>query len=156
MNRRSLILSACVRAEFHTLLLISLYLLLAGHNQPGGGFGGGLLAGCAAALRYAAEGTEGVRRSFPIQPLTLLGSGLLLALVTGVVPLAFGGAVFESFSTDMDLWVFGTAKVSSVLVFDTGVYVVVLGAALLLLEQFGGADTADRASSPDRPVETER
>ena len=138
MNRRSLILSACVRAEFHTLLVVSVYLLLAGHNQPGGGFAGGLVAGAAATLRFAADGSDAVRRSFPFEPFRVLGAGLCAALVAAIAPLAFGAALFESASAELHLPLFGTAKVSSVLVFDTGVYLVVIGAVLLLLEQFGG------------------
>ena len=70
MSRRSVILDACVRAEFHTLLLVSLYFLFAGHNQPGGGFAGGLVASCAFALRFVAggdrRGAAGHRRRPPI------------------------------------------------------------------------------------------
>ena len=50
--RRSLILDVVVRAEFHALLVVALYLLFAGHNSPGGGFAGGLVAGSALALRF--------------------------------------------------------------------------------------------------------
>lgn len=150
MNRRSLILSACVRAEFHTLLLISAYLLFAGHNQPGGGFAGGLVAAAAAALRFAADGPDAVRRSFPVDPLKVLGVGLTVALVAAVAPLAVGSALFESASTELHLPLLGTAKVSSVLVFDTGVYLVVVGAALVLLEQFGGVAASGRTDRGGR------
>ena len=149
MTRRSLILSACVRAEFHTLLLISMYLLFAGHNQPGGGFAGGLVAAAAAVLRFAADGPRAVERSFPVNPFTVLGLGLLSALVTAVVPMLFGGAFFESTSIELDLPVLGVAKVSSVLAFDAGVYLVVVGTALLLLEQFGNTEPSDQASGGD-------
>ena len=147
MNRRSLILSACVRAEFHTLLVVSLYLLFAGHNQPGGGFAGGLVAGAAATLRFAADGSDALRRSFPVEPFRVLGAGLCAAIVAAVAPLAFGGALFESVSTELHLPLLGIAKVSSVLVFDTGVYLVVIGAVLLLLEQFGDAPAAQDGGS---------
>lgn len=149
MNRRSLILSACVRAEFHTLLLVSAYLLFAGHNQPGGGFAGGLVAAAAATLRFVADGPDALERSFPMTPFTVLGVGLMAALVTALAPLAFGGALFESASIELDVPVLGLAKVSSVLAFDTGVYLVVVGVALLLLEQFGGADASDRDAGGD-------
>ena len=141
MSRRSLILSACVRAEFHTLLVVSAYLLFAGHNQPGGGFAGGLVAASAATLIFAAEGPPAVRRLIPLDAFSVLGAGLTLALLTAIAPLPFGSALFESVSTELDLPLLGTAKVSSVLAFDTGVYLVVLGTALVLLEQFGQPDT---------------
>ncbi len=148
-TRRSVILDTCVRAEFHTLLLISLYLLFAGHNRPGGGFAGGLVASCAVALRYVAGGDEGVRRVVRLDPPVVLGVGLLLALGTGVTPLLLGDALFESAILALHPPVLGTVKVTSVLFFDICVYVVVVGMTLFLLEQLGGADDTDH--HPEEP-----
>jgi multisubunit Na+/H+ antiporter MnhB subunit len=141
-RRRSVILDVAVRAEIHTLLLVSLYFLFAGHNQPGGGFAGGLVASAALCLRHVAGGQAALDRSIPVQPPVLLGAGLLLAVVTGSVPLLFGDQFLESAIVEQDLPVFGHVKFTSVLAFDTGVYLVVLGMAMLLLEQFGRADGA--------------
>ena len=68
-----------VRVVFHAVLLMSLWLLFAGHNQPGGGFVGGLLAGSAITLRYIAGGIDEVRGRSRFRPWTVLGAGLLLA-----------------------------------------------------------------------------
>lgn len=141
--RRSVILDVCVRAEVHTLLLVSLYFLFAGHNQPGGGFSGGLIASCAFCLRYVAGGERSVARMLPSPPPVILGLGLLLAVGTGLTPLVLGDQLFESALVDVDLPWIGTVKTGSVLVFDTGVYLVVVGMTLLLLEQFGSADGAE-------------
>ncbi len=141
--RRSVILDTCVRAEFHTLLLVSLYLLFAGHNQPGGGFAGGLVASCAFYLRYIADGERGLRQVIRVDPPAVMGVGLLLALGTGTMPLLLGDAFFESAILELHPPLLGTVKVTSVLFFDIGVYVVVVGMALFLLEQFGGADGSD-------------
>lgn len=138
--RRSVILDVCVRAEFHTLMLVSLYLLFAGHNQPGGGFAGGLVASCAFCLLYVSGGEPAVHRAMKVPPTTFLGTGLLLAIATGAVPLVLGGEFLESAIITADLPVIGQVKGSSVLFFDTGVYLVVLGMLLLLLEQLGTAD----------------
>lgn len=139
-RRRSVILDVAVRAELHTLLLVSLYLLFAGHNQPGGGFAGGLVASAALCLRYVAAGTSSLDRSLPIAPPVLLGTGLLLAIGAGAVPLLVGDQFMESAIWQVDLPLFGQVKFTSVLVFDAGVYLVVLGMAMMLLEQFGRAD----------------
>lgn len=148
--RRSVIVDVAVRAELHTLLLVSLYFLFAGHNQPGGGFSGGLLAACAFCLRYVAGGERALARSVRVPPPVVLGVGLSLAVAAGLVPLVFGREFLESSLFDFDLPWIGAVHGSTVLVFDTGVYLVVLGMALLLLEQFGSADGDD--AEPDVEV----
>lgn len=149
--RRSVILDVAVRAEVHTLLLVSLYLLFAGHNQPGGGFSGGLVASCAFCLRYVAGGERELARHRRVPPPWLLGAGLLLAVGTGLAPLFTGGQFLESALADLELPVIGTVHLASVLVFDTGVYLVVVGMALLLLEQFGAADGAESIGTREEP-----
>jgi multicomponent Na+:H+ antiporter subunit A len=147
--RRSVILDVCVRAEFHTLVLISLYMLFAGHNQPGGGFAGGLVASCAFCLLFVGGGEPSVRRVLRIPPTTFLGVGMLFAIVTGAVSLVLGGEFLESAIVKVDLPVIGQVKGSTVLFFDMGVYLVVLGMVLLLLEQLGTADGIDHEPADD-------
>jgi multisubunit Na+/H+ antiporter MnhB subunit len=143
--RRSVILDVCVRAEFHTLILVSLYFLFAGHNQPGGGFSGGLVASCAFCLLYVSGGEAAVHRSMKVPPTTFLGVGMLFAITTGIVPLLLGGEFLENSIMKATLPVIGPVKASSVLFFDTGVYLVVLGMVLLILEQLGTADGVDHS-----------
>ena len=147
--RRSVILDVCVQAEFHTLLIISLYLLTCGHNQAGGGFSGGLVASCAFCLRYVGGGDRAVRRSISIPPTTILGVGLLFSIITGFVSLLSGNDFMESAELSAHLPVIGEMHTSSMLFFDTGVYLVVLGMSLLMLEQLGGADGTDPDAVPD-------
>ena len=64
-----------VRVVFHAVMVGSIYLLFAGHNQPGGGFVGGLVAGAAIALRYVAGGIDEVRPLTRLRPWTILGAG---------------------------------------------------------------------------------
>ena len=143
MTRRSVILDVCVRAEFHTLIAVSLYLLFAGHNQPGGGFAGGLVASCAFCLLFVAGGEPELHRVIKVPATVFLGGGLLLAVLTGTVPLVLGGEFLESAIFSADLPLLGKAKATSVLFFDIGVYMVVLGVLLMLLEQLGTADGVD-------------
>ena len=72
-----------VRAVFRTLVLFSLYLLFVGHNAPGGGFIGGLVAGCALVLVSVSRGQDALRRVAPVSGEILLGGGILLAIVSG-------------------------------------------------------------------------
>ena len=135
--KRVIIFDVSVRVIFPALLAGSVYLLLAGHNQPGGGFVGGIVAGAAIALRYVAGGTHEVRSLSRAHPWTVLGSGLLLAAVTAVAPLFVGGEVLEAASVDLDIPVLGAVKAGSTLLFDIGVYLVVVGLVLMVFESFG-------------------
>jgi len=126
-----------VRVVFHVVLMTSLWLLFAGHNQPGGGFVGGLLAGSAITLRYIAGGIAEVRTHSRFRPWTVLGTGLLVAVTTAALPLLFGGSVLEVGLASFDLPAIGPVKVSSALAFDTGVYVAVVGMVLMAFEAFG-------------------
>ncbi len=145
---RSLILDTCVRAVFHTILLLSLYLLLSGHNQPGGGFVGGLVAGAAFVLRYVAGGADEVHRMAPFRPQLLLGSGVVLAALTGVGSWLAGGELLEHGKIDLHLPVLGDVHASSTLAFDIGVFLVVAGLVLTLLESLGDvAETEEQAAA---------
>jgi len=133
---RSLILGACVGPVFAVALLFSVFLLFAGHNAPGGGFVGGLVAGAAFVLRYADGGADEVRRLSPVEPTTLLGAGLLLATFTGVAGWA-AGAFLESSKVAPDVPVLGVVNLTTALPFDIGVYLVVVGLVLGALRTLG-------------------
>ena len=135
--RRLAFVDVSVRVVFHAVLMTSLWLLFAGHNQPGGGFVGGLLAGCAITLRYVAGGIDEVRGRSRFRPWTVLGAGLLLAAATASIPLVAGGDVLEVAFATLTLPVIGSVKVSSALAFDAGVYLAVVGMVLMVFESFG-------------------
>ena len=135
--RSSLVLESSVTLVFHTVLVFGLYLLFAGHNQPGGGFVGGLVAGSAFVLRYAVTGREGLDRAVPLDPSLPLGVGLLLAAGTGAAAWLFGGQFLESGKLELDLPVLGAVKATSALPFDTGVFLVVVGLVLVMLRTLG-------------------
>ena len=126
-----------VRVVFHAVVMMSLWLLFAGHNQPGGGFVGGLLVGSAITLRYIAGGIAEVRGRSRFRPWTVLGAGLLLAASTATAPLLAGGAVLEAGIASLTLPAVGAVSVSSTLVFDIGVYLAVVGTVLMAFEAFG-------------------
>ncbi|HEU5152346.1 MAG TPA: hydrogen gas-evolving membrane-bound hydrogenase subunit E [Iamia sp.] len=130
-------LDISVKVVFTAVMVGSLYLLFAGHNQPGGGFAGGIVAGAAIALRYVSGGIDEVRRLSRSQPWTVLGSGVLIAATTALVPLLLGGAVLESGSVTLHPPLLGDVKLTSALAFDVGVYLVVVGLALMVFESFG-------------------
>ncbi|GAC1042032.1 Na+/H+ antiporter subunit B [Rhizobium sp. No.120] len=109
------------------MLLFSVFVLLRGHNEPGGGFIGGLIAASALAIYGIACGVTAVRRAIFFHPLAIAGFGLLGSTIAGIVSIVAG----VPFMTG--LWVyphlFGIeVPLSTVMLFDTGVYLVVVGA----------------------------
>jgi multicomponent Na+:H+ antiporter subunit A len=136
-ERRSIIFEVVTRLMFHSMIIFSLYLLLAGHNLPGGGFAGGLTAGLALTLRYLAGGRFELREATPISAGTLLGIGLATAAASGVVPLLLGGQVFQTAILQLWLPVFGDIKFVTSTIFDIGVYIVVVGLVLDVLRSLG-------------------
>jgi len=122
--RPSVILQTATRFFQPLLLLFSLFLLLAGHNEPGGGFVGGLVAAAALTLHALAYGVESARRTLIVDPQALLGTGLLVATSSGVWALAAGKPLLTG------LWHGG---LGTPLLFDVGVYLVVLGGTLLMV-----------------------
>ncbi|HEX2048639.1 MAG TPA: hydrogen gas-evolving membrane-bound hydrogenase subunit E [Acidimicrobiales bacterium] len=135
--RRIVFVDVSVHMVFHVVMLASVWLLFAGHNQPGGGFVGGLLAGSAITLNYIAGGIGEVRSGSRFRPWTVLGGGLLLAAGTATLPLLTGGSVLDVASSSVELPVLGTMNLSSALVFDAGVYLAVVGMVLMAFEAFG-------------------
>lgn len=137
MGERSLILSMGVRLVFHTALLFSLFLLFAGHNSPGGGFSGGLVAGAAFVLRSMSGERGELRRMDRVPPEMLLGIGLLLACITGITAMVAGGDFLESGEIDLHPALLDDVHLNSVLAFDAGVYLVVLGLVMAVLDRVG-------------------
>ena len=144
MISRMVVVDLSVRLTFHVVVVTAIYLTFAGHNQPGGGFVGGLLMGSAIAMRYAAGGIDEVRAISRVQPWTILGAGLLLAAVTAGLPLLFGDEVLEAAKLELDLPVLGAVKVSSTLAFDLGVFFLVVGLVLMVFEAFGDDPALDQ------------
>ncbi|NTG49249.1 Na+/H+ antiporter subunit B [Agrobacterium rhizogenes] len=109
------------------ILLFSVFVLLRGHNEPGGGFIGGLIAASGFAIYGIACGVTAVRRAIVFHPLAIAGFGLLVSTVAGLLSI-FSGVPFMT-----GLWIyphlFGVeVPLSSVMLFDIGVYLVVVGA----------------------------
>lgn len=108
------------------MVLFSLFILLRGHNDPGGGFIGGLLAASAFAIFGIASGVSAVRRALRFHPMSIAGFGLFLGTAAGISSL-FAGVPFMT-----GLWVYPVIggieiPLSTVLFFDIGVYLVVVG-----------------------------
>ncbi len=132
----SLILSTATRYMLPLLLLFSIFLLLRGHNEPGGGFVGGLVAAAAFALYAIAYDVATARRTLGIDSRTLIGLGLLVALTSGVIGLVAGQPFMTGLWSEYAVPLLG--KVGTPLLFDIGVYLVVIGVTLTII--FGLAE----------------
>lgn len=138
--RPSLILDYTVRLVFDGALVLSIYLLFAGHNQPGGGFVGGLVAAAAIALHYIAGGMDRVRSLVSLRPWTFLSSGLALSAGTALLPALSGGAPLDQRSFTWHAPILGEVHATTALVFDAGVYLIVVGLILMVFEGLGDDD----------------
>ena len=130
----SLIVRAATRILVGLLLLFSLWMLLRGHNMPGGGFIGGLIGATGFILYAMAHGPAAAASALRVSPQAIAMAGLGIALLSGLPGMLPGGAPFTG------LWLFlgATAEskglpLSTILVFDVGVYLVVLGSVLTLV-----------------------
>ncbi len=136
-ERRSIILEVVVRLVFHGLLILSVFLLLSGHNAPGGGFAAGLVAGLALVARYLAGGRHELRATVALDAGRILGIGLALAVTMAILPLFFGQPALSSSWVDVDLGPFGSLPLVTSTLFDIGVYLVVFGLVLDVLRSLG-------------------
>jgi multicomponent Na+:H+ antiporter subunit A len=146
--QRSLQLEVVARLTYHTILLVSLYLLFHGENGLGGGFVAGLLAGLGLTLRYLAGGRYELAAAAPVDAGVLLGVGMALSAGTALLGYAWGGNVLAPAHITMHLPVTGTLNVYSSLLFDIGVYILVIGLVLDILRSFGSE--LDRHIAADR------
>ena len=128
----SSILQTAARLLMPLLLLFAIFLLLRGHNQPGGGFVGGLVVAASFVLYAIAFGVDAARRALLVQPSTLLGVGPLVALVSGLPGVAAGKSFMTAVWTTVPA---GQAElaVGTPLVFDIGVFLAVIGVVLTIV-----------------------
>ena len=128
----SLIFRAAAPGLVGLTALFSIYVLLRGHNAPGGGFIGGLIGASALAILIIADGPATVRRVLRAPPIAAAGVGLLLAALSGVMSLGTGAAILTGlrwipeFAPDLKY-------ISTVVLFDIGVYLVVVGAIVAII-----------------------
>ena len=129
----SLILQTATRLLFTLLLLFSIFLLLRGHNEPGGGFIAGLVTSGAFVLHAIAYDVAAARRTLRCEPRQLIGAGLLLALAAGLSPMFSGAPFLTGEWTALSGLDSATMKIGTPVIFDIGVYLVVIGVTLTII-----------------------
>ena len=129
----SLILRTATRLMLPVLLMLSVLLLVIGHNQPGGGFAGGLVAASAYALYSMAQDAASARKLLRVPPAVLIALGLAIALAAGLIGPILGREFLASAWTEKDLPLIGKTKLGTPMLFDLGVYFTVIGVTLMMI-----------------------
>ena len=139
---RSLILREIVRLTIHIQLLFSLFLLLKGHNAPGGGFIAGLMTAAAIVLEYITEDMYYVRKLFNLKHAAYFEVGLFISFLTGFLPIILAGTPFlTSYQMALhDLPLLGDIHLVSAMAFDFGVYLVVVFVTISIISSIAGDD----------------
>ena len=129
----SSILRTTTRFILPLLLLFSVFLLVRGHHEPGGGFSGGLVAAAAFVLYRFAFGVEEVKRVLPVDARSLIGAGLLVAAGSGSLALLAGRPLMTGLWGQVFVPGVGALDLGTPLVFDVGVYLTVVGVTLSII-----------------------
>ncbi len=147
IGAQSMVFEQVTRMIFHLTLLASAYVALRGHNAPGGGFAGGLIAGAAFVFRILAGGQSMERPWIArLSPVLLIGTGILLAVGSGVAALIAGQEFLETAIVHVHLPWIGDVKLVSAAIFDFGVYLLVIGVVIIVL---GNLASRTHAAGPE-------
>jgi len=161
----SFILRSVARFVFFIANIFAFYLLLRGHNAPGGGFIAGVTSAVSLIMLHLALGVEETYRIIRFDPARLAGWGLLLAAATPTVSLLLGQNFFDHYMFHLDVPLLGELHFGTTLAFDIGVYLVVVGITCKMIFTLAQStmgypvllrhEEARYASSLDEPIEGE-
>ena len=136
-DRYPMILSAISRPLLPLALVVAVYLMLRGHNLPGGGFIAGLVTSVALILQYVASGTAWTRERLYLNYIKLTAIGVLVATLTGLGSWLFGRPLLTSAFGHFELPLVGEFELATAMLFDLGVFLAVIGSTLLVLANLG-------------------
>ncbi|NLZ58604.1 MAG: Na+/H+ antiporter subunit A, partial [Corynebacterium sp.] len=136
-QNRSLMVDVATRILFPSMIMLSVYFFFVGHNAPGGGFAGGLVAALAFALRYLAGGRDELEEALPVDAGRILGTGLIASAAALLWPMALGEPPLTSHIWDVTLPLIGDIHIASALLFDLGVYLIVIGLIMHVMHSLG-------------------
>lgn len=137
-QNRSLMVDVATRILFPSMIMLSIYFFFVGHNAPGGGFAGGLVAALAFALRYLAGGRDELEEALPVDAGRILGMGLIASAAALLWPMVLGEPPLTSHIWDITLPLIGDIHIASALLFDLGVYLIVIGLIMHVMHSLGG------------------
>lgn len=138
MKVNNVILQTAAKVVFFIILLFSIFIFFAGHYTPGGGFVGGLLASGAVVLLLLAYDLKTVQQLLPFNFMIVVAIGLLLSIGMASGSILFNVPFFTHAFDDFYLPLFGETSLHTAMIFDAGVYLVVVGAAMTIIQTIGG------------------
>ncbi len=147
-DRHPIMLAELMRPLLPLALAVAVYLFLRGHNLPGGGFIAGLIAAVAFMLQYLANGIDFAKKRKRLDYLRLLGAGLLIAIATGLASIMAHRPFLTSTFGYVHPPVIEKFELASAMVFDLGVFLVVIASVLLALSEMGTLSQRELSTRP--------
>ncbi|MCG8396973.1 Na(+)/H(+) antiporter subunit B [Bacillus atrophaeus] len=132
-----MILQTVTKLVSFIILLFSFYLFLSGHNAPGGGFVGGLITSSSIVLLLLAYDLKTVKAILPVNFIYVAGTGLLIAILTGAGAFVFGAPFLSHTFGYFHLPFLGKTELATATLFDLGVYLVVVGVTMTIIQTIG-------------------
>ncbi len=149
-DRYPIMLRMMMQPMLPLALAVSVYIFLRGHNLPGGGFIAGLVAAVAIVLQYLAAGIDHAQARVRVDFARVLGAGLLIATLTGIASWFFGAPFLTSAFTYVTLPPLETFELASALLFDLGIFLVVVASIVLILTELGMLSRREDGNAPDK------
>ncbi|WP_223424037.1 monovalent cation/H+ antiporter subunit A [Alcanivorax limicola] len=146
INPHPMIMTVVSRPMLPIALAVALYIFLRGHNLPGGGFIAGLITAVALILQFVGNGVNWTQERLHMRYHPVLASGLLLALATGVGSWVFGYPFLTSAHTHVHVPLIGDVELATAMLFDLGVYLVVVSATLLIIGKLGSISAVPKST----------
>jgi len=140
VKNSDVIIQTATKVVFFIIFLFAIHIFFAGHYTPGGGFVGGLLTASALVLLLLAFDIRTVSKALPFNYTVIIGIGLILALGTASASILFDVPFFTHAYDYFDLPLFGKTSLHSAMLFDLGVYLVVVGATMNIILSIGSDD----------------
>lgn len=140
MKTNDIILQTVTKFTLFIIILFSIHLFFAGHYYPGGGFVGGLMTSGAIVLLLLAFDIKTVKELLPLNYLKIIAIGLLFSVGTGTGALAFGLPFLTHAFTYVDLPLLGKTSLHTAVLFDTGVFLVVIGVTMTIIQTIGESE----------------
>lgn len=137
MKTNNLLLQSVTRVVTFLIFAFSIYLFFAGHNNPGGGFIGGLMSAAALLLLYLAFDIQSIKKVLAFNYVNIIAVGLIISLATGMVSMFLGSPFLNQYDQYVSLPLFGEIHLTTAVPFDLGIYLVVVAIALVIILAIG-------------------
>jgi len=147
--RYPLLLTTVARLTLPLALMVSIFLFMRGHNEPGGGFIAGLVTAVALIIQYIASGVGWTQERLGRDLHKVIGGGILIAAFTGIGAWIWGAPFLTGWFDYFDLPLFGEVELASAILFDLGVYLTVVAVVMIMLTNMGKIRNATAVDVPD-------